>query len=152
MGGKSAAAKPHASVPLPSCQALLRRPLLPVRSRECADDPAPRADHARAKGRYRHVVSEAIHIQYSVVVAEIADDPEPADALRPHVGERNRKAVVALRRHTPRLPSGHAKDTSSVYRVRAIDHQAIGHIGRRIEAHVLGVGKVRPRQESLANS
>jgi hypothetical protein len=40
-----------------------------------ADDSAGGADHARAKGRHRHGIDIAIHIEHRRVVAELADDP-----------------------------------------------------------------------------
>jgi hypothetical protein len=75
MGGKSAAAKPHASVPVLACQVFLRLALLPIRPGEGANDAAASARHARTEGWDSHVIAEAIHVQHSIVVAELADHP-----------------------------------------------------------------------------
>ena len=57
--------------------------LLPIRPGECADDPACRADHARAERGHRHVVMKAVDVHNRLVEAEIADDPQRAHTQRP---------------------------------------------------------------------
>jgi hypothetical protein len=66
---------------------------------ECADYSARGADHARRERRRRHSIAIAIHIEHRFVVAQLADDPQRAHALRPHVLERHRWAAVAVRGH-----------------------------------------------------
>jgi hypothetical protein len=43
----------------------------PVRPCECANDAAAGAHHARTKGRDRHVIAEAIHVQHSVAAGRL---------------------------------------------------------------------------------
>ena len=92
------------SIPLPPGQALLRRALLPIVPGEWSDDAARRADHARAEGGHRHVFTEAVDVHHRFVAAEIAHNPQQANALRPQVCERHRRAVVAIRGHAVNLP------------------------------------------------
>ena len=81
MGGKSAAAKPHASMPLPAGLALAPLALLPIRPRVGANDSARGAHHAWGERRHRHGIAIAVHIQHCFVVTEFADDPKRAHAL-----------------------------------------------------------------------
>ena len=92
------------SIPLPPGQALLRRALLPIVPGEWSDDAARRADHARAEGGHRRGFTKAIDVHNGFVVAEIADHPQRVNALGPHVGERHRRAAVAIRGHAVNLP------------------------------------------------
>ena len=54
---------------------------LPIRSRERANDPAAGADHARAEGRDRHSVAEAVDVHNRLLVAEITAEPQRARVL-----------------------------------------------------------------------
>jgi hypothetical protein len=45
-----------------------------------------------------------VDTEHRLMVAEVADDPQRAHALRPHVGERHWRAAVAIHGHAVNLP------------------------------------------------
>jgi hypothetical protein len=86
-------------------QAFARGLLLPVRPRVGANDPAPRAYHARPERRHRHVVRPGRRTDDRLVVAQVAADGQRVYAVRPHVAEGHRLDwyVEASGRHPFRL-------------------------------------------------
>src|SRR5579872_5839502 len=95
------------SAPLHPGDALARRSLLPRGPYLGADDAAASADHVRAEGRHRDRIVECVDVQHGGVMAERAGDRERAHAVRPHVGERHRRATVASLRHLFRAVCPH---------------------------------------------
>jgi len=75
------------SAPLYAGQRFPLFSLQPIRSGECANDPADGADHARAEGRDR--IAECVRIHDSFMVAQLASHGQRANAVLAHVGERH---------------------------------------------------------------
>jgi hypothetical protein len=86
-------------LPLYAGQALLLRSLYPIRPRVGADKSARGTDHERAKGGNRDRVTESVRIYHGFVVAQLASQGKRSHAVLPHVGERHRRATVAVVGH-----------------------------------------------------
>ena len=102
---------------------------------------AKRSDYrpCGAKSRDRNSFAVGVHVDHGFMVAEIANDPQRPHALRPHIGERHRRAAVAGGRH--RL---HSSDT----RPASVILNRITSTGRPAKKDVLG----RPRKCSRARA